>query len=184
MGGAEPPTSWYSVVDGSDLHQGDILRNFPIAMVQAVRSADGKPNVFIETRDVIVLTQTCDLPKAAQTSVLLAQLVSYDQFCVDNGPEVQGEKYRKKLVENVLQPFFLLRPSEHDDSFPWSIVSFRDLHVAPKEEVQLFAASLGDGRMRLDSPYREHLSQSYARFMMRVGLPSTTHDFIKYSPAR
>jgi hypothetical protein len=176
--------SWYSVVNGAELHQGDILQGFPVSVVQAVRSADENPNVFIEPRDVIVLTQSCDLPKQAQTSVLLAQVVSYDQFCSDNGSEVQSEKYRKKLVENIVQPFFLLRPAVHDASFPWSLVSFRDLHVAPKDEVQLFAATLGDGRLRLESPYREHLSQSYARFMMRVGLPSTTHDFVNVAPVR
>lgn len=29
-----------------------------------------------------------------------------------------------------------------------------------------------DGIVTLNSPYKEHLSQAYARFFMRVGLPT------------
>ena len=32
-------------------------------------------------------------------------------------------------------------------------------------------------RLRLLPPYREHLSQSFARFFMRVGLPIDTPSF-------
>jgi hypothetical protein len=40
--------------------------------------------------------------------------------------------------------------------------------------------STEDGLVGLDSPYREHLGQAYARFMMRVGLPTVIDDFEKY----
>ena len=37
-----------------------------------------------------------------------------------------------------------------------------------------------DSFVGLDSPYREHLGQAFARFMMRVGLPTGIgDDFIK-----
>jgi len=34
-----------------------------------------------------------------------------------------------------------------------------------------------DQRLRLLPPYREHLSQAFARFFMRVGLPSDIPPF-------
>ncbi len=50
------------------------------------------------------------------------------------------------------------------------IVDFGRIFSLPKSFVSQFAASQGR-RLRLRSPYREHLSQSFARFFMRVGLP-------------
>ncbi len=153
---------------------------FPTPFVRSVRNADSEPTTYLEDRDLIVLTQTCDIPKPAQQTILLAQVVSYDALASKGGTDMKGSKYRRKLVENIIQPFFPLRPF-NEPALPWSLVCFRDLHVAPKDEVQLFTTTAGL-RLRLRSPYREHLAQSYARFMMRVGLPSTTDDFEKYEP--
>lgn len=63
---------------------------------------------------------------------------------------------------------------------PWSIVDFRSLFVRPRELVTAHARSVGS-RLRLDSPYREHLAQAFARYVMRVGLP---HDATCSSPNR
>lgn len=174
---------WYEVVEGSQLEQGDILRSYPVAMVYIARSADGKPDVRVMQRDVIVLTQTCDIPKKSQTSILVAQVVDYNALCHASAPDVSGEKYRNKLIENAVIAMFLLHEHEIELPFPWSIVSFRDLYVSPKDDARMFAQSLGP-RLRLRSPYKEHLSQSFARFMMRVGLPNTTHRFASCKPEK
>jgi hypothetical protein len=50
------------------------------------------------------------------------------------------------------------------------LVDFGRIFGLPKPFVTQFAASQGK-RLRLRSPYREYLSQSFARFFMRVGLP-------------
>jgi len=174
---------WYELVQGSELEQGDILCNYPVAMVYIARSANGKPDVLVEQRDVVVLTQTCDILKESQASILVAQVVDYNVLCRISSPEVSGERYRNKLIENTVIAMFLLPEHEIGLSFPWSIVSFRDLYVSPKDDARMFAQSLGP-RLRLRSPYKEHLSQSFARFMMRVGLPSTTHGFASYKPEK
>jgi hypothetical protein len=49
------------------------------------------------------------------------------------------------------------------------VVDFRRVYSLPVAFVRR-RASLGN-RLRLMPPYREHLSQSFARFFMRVGLP-------------
>jgi phosphoribosyl 1,2-cyclic phosphodiesterase len=93
---------WYEIVQGSELEQGDILRNYPVVMVYIARSANGKPDVFVEQRDVVVLTQTCDIPKESQASILVAQIVDYNALCRTSGPEFSGERYRNKLIENTV----------------------------------------------------------------------------------
>jgi hypothetical protein len=50
------------------------------------------------------------------------------------------------------------------------IVDFGRILSLPRNFVGQFAAGKGK-RLRLRPPYREHLSQSFARFFMRVGLP-------------
>lgn len=107
--------------------------------------------------------------------------MDYDTFCHINPPETSTRKYRNKLIANAEISLFLLREHETEPLFPWSTVGFRDLHIVPKSDLRLFAHSLGP-RLRLRSPYKEHLAQSFARFMMRVGLPVTNHDFARYQP--
>jgi hypothetical protein len=50
------------------------------------------------------------------------------------------------------------------------IVDFRRVYSLPLSFVRRRATTVGD-RLRLLPPYREHLSQAFARFFMRVGLP-------------
>jgi len=50
------------------------------------------------------------------------------------------------------------------------IVDFRSIFSVHFDFLVEFVKEKGD-RIRLLSPYREHLSQAFARFFMRVGLP-------------
>jgi hypothetical protein len=54
--------------------------------------------------------------------------------------------------------------------FPLSVVEFHRLYTLPKEYLQSVASGT-PLRLRLLPPYREHLSQAFARYFMRVGLP-------------
>ena len=50
------------------------------------------------------------------------------------------------------------------------IVDFNNIYTIPKNLAKEIAKQ-NKIRLRLCPPYREHLSQSFARFFMRVGLP-------------
>ena len=52
------------------------------------------------------------------------------------------------------------------------IVDFHSVHTVPRTFLGTLVAERGAKRLRLLPPYREHLSQSFARFFMRVGLPT------------
>ena len=56
------------------------------------------------------------------------------------------------------------------------IADFRRVYSLPVPFVRRQAENAG-GRLRLLPPYREHLSQAFARFFMRVGLPTNIPAF-------
>lgn len=56
------------------------------------------------------------------------------------------------------------------------MVDFHRLFTLPKVFVTHFAVDAGK-RLRLRSPYREHLAQAFARYFMRVGLPHDARGF-------
>jgi len=55
--------------------------------------------------------------------------------------------------------------------FEHRIVDFHDVFTVPREFLESLLGVRGRDRPRLLSPYREHLSQAFARYFMRVGLP-------------
>ena len=55
--------------------------------------------------------------------------------------------------------------------FEHRIVDFHEVFTIPREFLESLLAARGRARPRLLSPYREHLSQAFARYFMRVGLP-------------
>lgn len=59
---------------------------------------------------------------------------------------------------------------------PWSIVNFQRVYSIKKELLVEHTQSINQ-RLRLQPPYREHFSQAFARFFMRVGLPHDLRSF-------
>jgi hypothetical protein len=53
------------------------------------------------------------------------------------------------------------------------LVDFHEVFTAPRVFLESLLSQRGENRCRLLPPYREHLSQAFARFFMRVGLPIT-----------
>ena len=72
----------------------------------------------------------------------------------------------------------LLHRRELEPRLDWSVVDFHRLFVLPKAIARRFADQSGS-RLRLRSPYREHLAQAFARYFMRVGLPHDAKAFEK-----
>ncbi len=52
------------------------------------------------------------------------------------------------------------------------IVDFHEVFSLPRAFLEAWLLERGEPRLRLRPPYREHLSQAFARFFMRVGLPT------------
>ena len=52
------------------------------------------------------------------------------------------------------------------------VVDFHDLFTVPRSFLEGLSHRRVRARLRLMPPYREHLSQAFARYFMRVGLPA------------
>ena len=178
-------SGWYDVVTTVDLEQGDILRDVsilkPVAVVgDTADELDGD----VVTLDVVVLTQTCDLEHKKVDHILVAQVLAYDEMAVAEhkrgNQALSSSSFRDKLIEGLVPNLALLH--EHTDAppMPWSLANFRVLNTVPISTLRLNA----EPRLRLVPPYKEYLAQSFARFMMRVGLPLTAHSFRGHTPPK
>jgi hypothetical protein len=66
----------------------------------------------------------------------------------------------------------LASPANPENNREALVVDFREIYSLPTSYLTARAGQLGQ-RWHLRSPYLEHFSQAFARFFMRVGLPST-----------
>jgi hypothetical protein len=175
---------WYEVVEGPTLRQGDILFGCPVLRVPGDLAWPPAPGVkhAVEAvvADLVVMTQSCDLDNDKVQDVLLAQVVSWDDVVKEevargNGV-VKSRNFRRALIAGNVPGQALLHKCDRPPGLPWSVVSFPRLVTVPKDFLARFAADRGP-RLRLRSPYREHLAQAFARFFMRVGLPHDAKAF-------
>lgn len=164
-------TPWFNVVSGLDVEQGDLFENCPVFLPPedlADRPSDSAVFVW-EERDVVVMTQTCDLARGREkvTEILLCQVWNRSEL-------TQGHLATPRGLEDVrrgnLPGFHLLAECALEGfSREIRVVDFRRIYSLPVAFLQRRGSAQGD-RLRLLPPYREHLSQAFARYFMRVGL--------------
>jgi hypothetical protein len=178
---------WYEIVEGPDLAQGDILRACHLYLPQPPSPSPeegAEIPIQVTVSDVVVMTQSCDLVHDHVTEVLLAKVIPYAAYVADRlrvlpkDEQVKGTRFRQALVAGNVPGISLLHERTEAPALPWSLATFHRLYVLPKEVAARHAESQG-ARLRLVAPYREHLSQAFARYFMRVGLPLDAKEFEK-----
>ena len=162
---------WYQVGSWTALEQGDLLRNCPVLILPSGLNAvllRAKPGdtlecpLEVQTADLIVMSQSCDLLNDKISQVLL---------CAHFPASAQKKSDREDIRKERRPALHMIDRCEWAGyEFERQIVDFRTIYTLPKAFVSEFAVGLGL-RVRLLSPYKEHLSQSFARYFMRVGLP-------------
>ncbi len=180
---AKPPDyPWYAVVRGQNLEQGDFLRGCPRFVLPVDAALEGNIILRRETVDAIVLSQSCDLAIRADgeseaTDVLLCPIYTNSDL---RDHAVFGREETWEEVRKGRRPFFHVLNEcqllEHAQDF--RLVDFHALFTISVPLAREFADRLED-RLRLLPPYREHLSQAFARLFMRVGLPTDLSPFNK-----
>ncbi len=168
-----PNYPWYSFVEGDELEQGDIIEKCPVFAPPADLQPEKAEMAEFkwEERDLIVMSQTCDLVKGREK---LEEVL----FCPVHLRSEMG--FKPSELESARKGGF---PGYHIISecvLPGlqrevRIVEFRRVYTLPLPFVRARATQMK--RLRLMPPYREHLSQSFARFFMRVGLPVDIPSF-------
>jgi hypothetical protein len=174
MAASIPEYPWFGVVDGDGIEQGDIFEKCPVFLPPDTLAvtAEGKPanaDFTWQERDLIVMSQSCDLVKGREKLDEIVFCAVWKRSEMTDQPLARVEileDARKGRLPNV----HLIAPSicagfEREVR----IVDFRRVYSLPVQYVRNRATL--SKRLRLLPPYREHLSQSFARFFMRVGLP-------------
>ena len=168
---------WFETISRStELVQGDMVINCAViqptpdhykAIEQNLESELPCPVLLFNG---IILSQSCDIVNEKIHSVIVCPVITLGEL-MQNEPYFHSSTARESLRQGKEPAYHLLNKvsittSSLEDFY---VVTFRHIYSIPKDFIK--ATVEGQSRMRLLPPYREHLSQSFARYFMRVGLP-------------
>lgn len=182
---------WYTRINASArLTQGDLVLAYPLLrwkeaaiQFQGADELDVLEESIAPVRaDVIVMSQACDLEHDKVSNVILCIHYSLDQYHQDWSQlmQAQSQTVSKKAWDKqcefirsgyVWNLAMLNNGTYRKSSLGYRIVDFHEVYTMPRIFLESYLGVKADPRWRLLSPYREHLSQAFARFFMRIGLP-------------
>jgi hypothetical protein len=129
---------------------------------------------------VTVMTQACDMEHAKVRNVVLCPLYTLGAYKVAWGSAQRGKgqnptekawkRYCDDICDGVIWNLSLL--NVEGVTIEHSVVDFHEVFTLPRPVLESLLKARNQDRLQLLPPYREHLSQSFARFFMRVGLPA------------
>lgn len=168
---------FWKQIAGSELAQGDLLLKCLVPQFEPDYGTGGEDivqDVRTGDMDLIVVTQSCDLANDKVVLVALCPIHTLEEF-EKSTPRFRSnwENVRKGRVDGL---HMLGSPEEPDNNQKARVVDFRQIFSLPPKYLRRRAEQLGT-RWRLASPYLEHFSQAFARYFMRVGLPSPIPPF-------
>lgn len=165
---------WYTVVsNSSELQQGDLIEACPIVIPPPSLTEGGEYSVDVKFADVVVISQSCDLENDKIDLVLVCPYYSLTELAKQFGDS--AKTLFNKLSKGQLIAYHLLDKDVTKRVNDYPVVDFSNVYGVNITYLRNHTKEYKT-RARLLPPYREHLSQSFARFFMRVGLPSN----IKY----
>jgi hypothetical protein len=183
---------WYETVDANvPITQGDLIFDCPLIHwqskdieLQGDHSSEAlKGSTEVISADVVVLTQACDLEYFKVNNVILCPHVSLGEY------RASWEAEMRKKSQNPTDKAWSSHCGDICDGFVWNlamlnsfetdehtidirIVDFHEVYTVPRKFLESLLKVRNEQGYRLLPPYREHLSQAFARFFMRVGLPT------------
>lgn len=173
---------WFELQENSaDITQGDIIKGCPVPILKEFDISEEGQNVQAEiaTIDGIVLTQACDIANNKVDNIILCAITSKNEFERIQRSIGKGEKEIKKNIDGIIKgqqnAYHIINDYKSEEfSQDYYIINFKDIFSVPVDVACAIAKKNGK-RLRLCPPYREHLSQAFARYFMRVGLPINIH---------
>ena len=126
--------------------------------------------------DVILLTQSCDLEQRKVRLVACCPICTIGKFEAVSPAFTKKGRWNDVLKGRIEGLHLLASPTNPENNREAMVVDFREIYSLPINYLEAHVVQLGP-RWRLQSPYLEHFSQAFARFFMRVGLPSTIPAF-------
>lgn len=183
---------WYEVINSDiRLTQGDIILDCPVVRWASTPIEAGTINdpeslksaIEVIVADVVVITQACDLEQDKVQNVILCPHLALDKFkeeweeAMQKGGQNPTQKAWCRYCEDIKNGYVwnlsMLNECDIENSaLPHRVVDFHEVFTLPRTFLESLLESREESRLRLRPPYREHLSQAFARFFMRVGLPT------------
>jgi hypothetical protein len=179
---------WYEELLPTDgLEQGDIVERCNVFIPNAkhhVAVSSGTENtdpIDIIEFNGIVMSQSCDIQNEKIDSIIICPIWSLGDL-IKRDDHFKSSKAREGLRQGLCPQYHLLnKVGVGDLPEDYYFVDFQHIYSVPKDFLVVLIG--GAKRIRLLPPYREHLSQSFARYFMRVGLPTdiSKDDIKNYS---
>jgi hypothetical protein len=181
---------WYEMVTGAAaLTQGELIFDCPLLGWQAetkepsaLDETDLQSSLMAFQEDVVVMSQACDLEHGKVENVVLCPHLPLSVFrqvwaaWLSARGQNPSEKSWKATCEDIAAGYvwnqtFLNRSTDPILPTEIRVVDFHEVFTVPRTFLQALLDKRNRPRLRLLPPYREHLSQAFARYFMRVGLP-------------
>ncbi len=162
------------------LSQGEYLEECPVIIVSDIVVSDAlksakELDAKIEIRNLLVMTQSCDLAQNKAQSVALCPIYSLEELAASN-PTYQNKKNWENVRQGRAEGWHMLAGFKGFSNQEALVVDFRQIYSLPIGFLNSFILK-SRKRKKLKSPYLEHTAQAFARFFMRVGLPSNIESF-------
>ncbi len=168
--------SYWQNFSDSTLRQGDYVSNCPVPVFADIPTENSKLAPKVKVYNLIVVTQSCDLANKKVPFVALCPIYTLEEF-EESSPKAAQKGFWEQVRKAKIEGLHLLSSFENpENNRECLVVDFREIYSLPFEFLTKHAESL-ETRWRLRSPCLEHFSQAFARFFMRVGLPSNIPPF-------
>lgn len=174
---------YYTVPAGDRLYQGEIVFDCPVARWQtgSTDAADLQAWAEYVELDAVIMSQDCDLENRKLESVILCPAITiaearlpWEDFMRSKNQSPTDNawiSHLRKIGQGTEVGLALLNDFPETHPGGKRLVDFKDVSTVPLDFLEARVKGRAD-RLMLCPPYREHLSQSFARFFMRVGLPT------------
>lgn len=178
---------WYQQVAAeTTLTQGDFIADCP-TLIWRTGPLEAGIEDSLENRvegvlcNLVVMTQACDLSESKVQIVTLCEHFSIEEYQkswksseIERGQTPSNRAWDKHWgeIESGKVWHKSMLNADADMNLSIRIVDFYHVVTLPREFIEKHLNSNGSERIRLLAPYREYLSQAFARFYMRVGLPT------------
>lgn len=168
---------WMQIQEAG-LRQGDYLPSCLVPVFEPTfAGSQATHQVIADEYDLILVTQSCDLEQRKVRLVAACPIYPLAEFEAVNPAFARKGRWNEVLKGRVEGLHLLASPADPANNREALVVDFREIYSLPFDYLLERATALGP-RGRLLSPYLEHFSQAFARFFMRVGLPSTIPAFL------
>lgn len=157
------------------LSQGEYLIECPVVLVADIPEAGDELDARVEIRNLLVMTQSCDLAQGKAKSVALCAIYSLEELAKENSTYLNRKNW-ENVRQGRVEGWHMVPGFSNFNNQEALVVDFRQIYSLPIIFLNKFIAR-SKSRQRLRSPYLEHTAQSFARFFMRVGLPSNIEPF-------